>query len=97
VIKAIAIGHGGGNSIAAAKKGINTTEDPTRAVEILGFGKKDESLAIPRTVNAINPFQRPVSLRVGMNHGEAARIPTAPVQTAPNKSLKVSRSRSGWL
>jgi len=93
----MAIGHGGANSIAAAKNGMKTTEDPTRAVEIRGLGRKDESLAIPRIVNAISAFQKTVSLRDGMYQDVASKIPRAAALTAPNKSRKVSLSRSGWL
>jgi hypothetical protein len=93
----MAIGQGGANSIADARNGIKTTEEPTRAVEMRGFGRNDESLAIPRIMNAIRAFQKLVSLREGTYQDVASRIPRAAVPTAANKSRKVSRSRSGWL
>jgi len=97
VTSAITIGQGGANNIADAKKGMKTTDEPTRALETRGFGRKEESLAIPRIVNAISAFQKELSSSEGTYHVETNKRLSAATQTPAKKSRNVQRSRLGWL
>src|SRR5712691_6266522 len=97
VTNAIAIGQGGANNIADARNGMNTTEEPTRALETRGFGRKEESLAMPRIVNAISAFQNELSSSDGTYHVVTNKRPRAATPTPAQKSRNVQRSRLGWL
>src|SRR6266540_2490711 len=97
VTNAIAIGQGGANNIADARNGMNTTEEPTRALETRGLGRNEESLAIPRIVNAISAFQKRLSSSDGIYHVVARRKPSAATPTPAKNSRNVQRSRLGWL
>ncbi|HET9385836.1 MAG TPA: hypothetical protein VFO67_11865, partial [Gemmatimonadales bacterium] len=88
-------GHGGGNNRTAARNGMNTTEDPTRAFEIRGTGKNAESLAIPNNVKATKPFQNAVSEMGGMYQSVANSSEAAAKLTTVSKSRKLHRSNWG--
>src|SRR5712671_5316752 len=91
------IGHGGGNSRTAARNGMNTTDEPTRAFEMRGTGRNAESLAIPNNAKAIKAFQYPVFAMGGTYHSVANSIQTAAMLTAASKSRKLHRSNWGCV
>src|SRR6266511_4333543 len=68
VTNAISIGQGGSNSITDAKNGTKLTDEPRRAPEMRGTGRNEESLTIPKMVNATIPFQKAFSEIEGRFH-----------------------------
>src|SRR5262245_22483057 len=100
VTSARSMGHGGSNSMADARNGTNTTEEPIRAVAIRAFGRKDESLAIPKTAKAMSAFQNAellLSANDGTNQGVANNKPRADTTTDVKRILNAQLSSLGWL
>src|SRR5439155_422311 len=97
VTHAMTIGHGGAKRRTEAKNGMKTTEDPTPAREIRGRGRKDESLAMPRTVNATNAFQNRLSESDGTYQSVATNKVHAATATRARSRRKLQRSNCGWL
>jgi hypothetical protein len=91
------IGHGGANRRTDARNGMKTTDDPTRALAIRGTGRKDESLAIPKTMKATRAFQNPVSEIEGTYHSVCTKRRIAAVASTARRIRKLNRSNWGWL
>src|SRR5437588_3069287 len=94
VTSAISIGQGGSNNITDAKNGTKLTDEPRRAPEMRGTGRNEESATIPKIVNAMIPFQNPVSANDGRYHchGPVRKRAAAAAPTAASRILKLHRS-----
>jgi hypothetical protein len=75
-----------------AMNGTNATDVPTRANEIRERGKKEESHAIPRRVNATNPFQNALLEVDGMNHSSDHSNKNAAAEATRRSNRKLHRS-----
>jgi hypothetical protein len=86
------IGHGGAKRRTDARNGMKTTDAPTRALEMRGTGRKDESLAMPRTMKATRAFQNPVSDIEGTYHSGVTNSVIAAAATTAKRKRKLQRS-----
>src|SRR5688500_9276719 len=92
------MGQGCEKSMTAARKGTKTTEDPIREPDRRGSGRYDESLAIPRTANAINAFQKAVSENDGVYQSPERSSPNAAAAIAMRRRRKLHLSSLGdWF
>jgi len=86
------MGHGGAKRSTEAKNGMKTTDEPTPAREIRGRGRKDESLAMPKTMNATKAFQNLLLESDGTYQSVANSNVHAATATRASRRRKLQRS-----
>ena len=80
-----------------AINGMKATDEPTRAKEMRESGKNDESHAMPKTANAIIPFQNWETERGGAYHSSAQSKTSAATEIPPSSKRKLHLSRCADL